>query len=96
MSLNALLGAKDETIGRGLPNGGRYSNARFDAIVEEAMGTIDNAQRGKLLAQATDMAMADVALILLLYAVSIWACRSDLRFEAPTKEYTSALRARPV
>lgn len=95
LSLNALLGTKDAALGRGVPNGGRYSNPRFDALVEEALTTMDTDARGALLAKATEMAMEDVALIPLFYPVSSWACRSDLSYDAPSNEYTVAMRARP-
>jgi peptide/nickel transport system substrate-binding protein len=96
LSMNALLGTKDAALGRGVPNGGQYSNARLDTLIEEAMGTIDDNARGALLAEATELAMQDVALIPLLYAVSTWACRNTLQFDPPSNEYTTAMRARPA
>jgi peptide/nickel transport system substrate-binding protein len=96
LSMNALLGTKDAALGRGVPNGGQYSNARLDTLIEEAMGTIDDNARGALLAEATELAMQDVALIPLFYAVSTWACRNSLQFDPPSNEYTTAMRARPA
>jgi peptide/nickel transport system substrate-binding protein len=95
LSLNALLGTKDAALGRGVPNGGQYSNARFDELVERAMSTLDTPQRSAMLAEATELAMEDVALIPLFFAVSTWACRAELRYEASSNEYTGAMRARP-
>jgi hypothetical protein len=86
LSLNALLGTKDAALGRGVPNGGQYSNPRLDSLVEEAMGTIDSNARGALLAEATELAMQDVALIPLFYAVSTWACRNGVQFDPPSNE----------
>ncbi len=92
-SLNALLGTQDTSIGRGVSNGGRYSNRAFDDVVGKAGGTLDAAERGKLLNQAIEMAMKDVALIPLFFPVSSWASRKGLRFVPAVNEYTRAMQA---
>jgi peptide/nickel transport system substrate-binding protein len=96
LSLNALLGTQDAALGRGVPNGGRYSNARFDALVGQASETLDTAARAALLAQATELAMADVALIPLFYPVVSWGARNSIHFDGHANEYTVAMRARPA
>jgi peptide/nickel transport system substrate-binding protein len=96
MSLHALLGTQDAALGRGVPNGGRYSNPRLDASVQQALVTLDPAERATVLAEATDIAMADVALLPLFYPMVSWGARSTIRFEGGANEYTVAMRARPA
>lgn len=96
LSLNALLGTKDAALGRGVPNGGLYSNPRFDALVQQAGTTLDRTARGAVLAEATELAMADVALIPLFFPVVSWGARSTIRFDGHANEYTVAMRARPA
>ncbi len=96
LSLNALLGTQDAKIGRGLPNGGRYSNPKFDALVAEASTTLDTAARGALLDQAIELAMAEVALIPLFFPIATWGYQSDMVFAPNPNEYTTAMQASPA
>ena len=94
LSLNALLGTQDARIGRGVPNGGRYSNPEFDALVVKASTTLDTAARAALLEQAIELAMADVALIPLFFPVATWGYGHDIVFTPNPNEYTTAMQAR--
>ena len=95
-SLNALLGTQDASMGRGVPNGGRYSNQAFDALIAKAGETLDRSERGRLLNQAIEMSMDDVALIPLFFPVSSWASRTGIDFTPAVDEYTRAMQARPA
>jgi peptide/nickel transport system substrate-binding protein len=81
--------------GRGMSNRGRYSNKAMDTLLEQALGTVDDEKREKLLQQATEVAMKDQGLIPLHYQVNIWATRKGIGYTARTDEYTLAPFVRP-
>ena len=94
-SMYAILGTQDPEMGRGVPNGGRYSNAEFDDKVLKALSTIDDEERAKLLKEATDIAMKDVALIPLYYPMVSWGVRKDIEYSGSPDQFTTAMDARP-
>ena len=47
--LVTLVATYDKANGRGTTNAGRYSNPKMDALLIEAMRTIDDAKRAELL-----------------------------------------------
>ncbi|MBO1075823.1 ABC transporter substrate-binding protein [Roseomonas marmotae] len=90
-SLRAVMGTRAPQGGSlGLSNYGRYSNPRMDAIAEEAMRTLDNGAREKLMQQAMKIAMDDVAIIPLHIQKSVWATRSGLSYTPRLDEQTLA------
>jgi peptide/nickel transport system substrate-binding protein len=86
--LKSLLHTYDADRGFGASNRGRYSNAEVDALVEEALATVDEAARQDLLAKATEIAIADGGIIPLHYQISTWAARKGVNFKARTDEST--------
>lgn len=88
--LGALLHTYDKEKGYGMTNRGRYSNKEFDAVVEEALRTVDRKKHEQLLIKATEMAMGDLGIIPLHFQVAIWAMRDGLTYTARTDEYTLA------
>ncbi|WP_323764077.1 ABC transporter substrate-binding protein [Marinovum sp.] len=90
MSMRALIGTPDAELGRGGPNGGRYSNGQVDALVEMAIVTIDNETRSAALAQVTKLAMNDVAIIPLYFTAITWAMRDDLDYLGKADQFTTA------
>lgn len=88
--LRSLIHTHDPSNGFGASNRGRYSNADVDAIIEQALVTVDDTQRAALLAQATEMAIEDVAIIPVHYQVNTWAARAGLTYTPRTDEYTLA------
>ncbi len=89
--LRALLATKDPEAGLGGTNRGGYSNEEFDAILAEAMRSVNDDERAALLAQATEIAMADVGLIPTHFQVNTWGSRPDLAYIPRTDEYTLAM-----
>ncbi|MFZ4809235.1 MAG: ABC transporter substrate-binding protein [Hyphomicrobiaceae bacterium] len=87
-SLKPLVATFDKDKGMGATNRGRYSNPEVDRLIEEALKTVDDPKRAALLAQATDLAIADVAVIPLHYQVNTWAARKGLKYTARSDEYT--------
>jgi peptide/nickel transport system substrate-binding protein len=88
--LRALIATFDKDKGMGTANRGRYSNPEVDAVIEEALAEVDDAKRQDLLAKATEMAIADLAIIPIHYQVNTWASRKGLSYIPRTDEYTVA------
>lgn len=89
--LKSLIHTHDKSRGFGASNRGRYSNAAVDKLIEDALGTVDDAKRQDLLAEATERAINDVAIIPLHYQVNTWATRKGLKYKARTDEGTMAM-----
>jgi peptide/nickel transport system substrate-binding protein len=94
--LRNLVATVTREKGWGASNRGLYSNAALDALIDRAMGELDNARRGELLRQGTRMAMEDIAIIPLHNQVNIWAMRRGLQHEARVDEYTRPQDVRPA
>lgn len=88
--LRALLATPDRDRGMGVGNRGRYSNPALDAVIQQALSTVDDAARSALLQQASEMAMADHALVPILYQVNIWATRGGIAYTPRADEWTLA------
>ena len=88
--LRSLLHTYDKERGFGASNRGRYSNPEVDALVEEALATVDDGKRAGLLAQATEIAIEDVGIIPLHYQVNTWASRKGIKYLPRTDERTVA------
>lgn len=89
--LKSLIATHTPDKGWGSSNRGRYSNPEFDALLTTALSTVDDAKRQDLLAEATEMAIEDVAIIPTHYQVSTWGTRKGLKYVARTDEYTLAI-----
>ena len=88
--LRSLLHTYDKSRGFGASNRGRYSNPRVDSLIEEALRTVDDTRRQKLLAKATEIAINDVGIIPLHYQVNTWASRKGVNYRPRTDERTVA------
>jgi peptide/nickel transport system substrate-binding protein len=88
--LRSLLVTVSKEKGTGAANRGRYSNSRLDALVEQALVTVDDQKREKLLAEASEIGIRDVGIIPLHYQVNVWATRKGLTYAPRTDEYTLA------
>ncbi len=88
--LKSLVATYDKAKGLGAVNRGRYSNPVLDKAIEEALGTVDDAKRGELLAKASEIAMEDVSVIVSHYQLNTWATRKGLSYEPRADEYTVA------
>ena len=79
----------------GTANRGRYSNPEVDALIDQALATMDDAAREKIIQQATRQAMDDVPVIMLHLQKNIWAVRKGLTYEPRADEETRAMAVRP-
>ena len=83
------------TRGLGAFNFGRYSNAKADKLYEQALGTLDDTKREKLLQEATEAIINDYGIIPLHFQVNTWAARKPLQYEPRSDERTYAHLIRP-
>ena len=88
--LRALLATVDKDRGNGAFNWGRYSNKKMDALLDEALRTVDDKKRLTLLQDAVAEAMNDVGFLPIHHQVTTWAMRKDVSYAARTDEYTLA------
>ena len=86
--LKSLLHTYDKSMGMGASNRGRYSNPEVDKLVQQALATVDDAKREKILQQATEIAIGELGIIPLHYQVNTWATRKGLAYTPRTDEYT--------
>jgi len=94
--LVALVATPNSDKGMGGTNRGRYSNPELDALIEQALGTVDDAAREELLQQASALAMDDYAILPLHFEVTPWAYRQGLIMEPRTDQATLAMSVKPA
>ena len=88
--LKSLIHTHDADAGMGAANRGRHSDPAIDAKIQQALRTVDDELRQQLLAEATEMAMENVAIIPTHFQVNTWASRPGIRYNVRTDEYTLA------
>ena len=88
--LRGIIYTHDMESGMGTFNVGRYSNPEVDALVDQSLVTVDDDERAALLARATELAMADYALIPTHYQFAVWATGKGLQYLPRTDEMTIA------
>ncbi len=94
--LRALLATHDPKQGLGSANRGRFSDAGVDALLTQALTTIDDTKRGIMLARASEKAVGEMmGLVPLHYEVSTWATRQGITYTARADQYTLAFEVRP-
>ena len=89
--LRAQIATWNATRGLGTANRGRYSNAAVDQLIDQAMGTMDDPAREKIIQHAMKLAMDDVPVIQLHLQKNIWATRAGLVYEPRVDENTLAM-----
>ena len=68
----------------------------MEAVLNQALATVDDTKRAALLAQATEIAIGeDMGLIPLHYQVNTWAAKKGLKYLARTDERTVAYDIQP-
>jgi peptide/nickel transport system substrate-binding protein len=88
--LRSILATINAEKGMGTVNFGLYSNPRLDALLEEALRTLDDARREKLLQSAVAAGIDDVGLIPLHHQVVTWATRKGMTYLPRIDERTYA------
>ncbi len=88
--LRAQLATWNPARGLGTANRGRYSNPEVDKLIDQAMGTMDDGAREKIIETAMKTALDDVPVIELHLQKNIWATRKGLVYEPRVDEATLA------
>ncbi len=88
--LKALLATFDPSKGMGTANRGRYSNAKMDAALTQALAIVDDSKRERVLQQATEMVVNDLGIIPLYHQHNLWAMRKGITYAPRTDERTLA------
>jgi len=94
--LKSLIATPSKDKGYGPSNPGAYSNPKVDALIDQALATIDDASRAALLAQASRLAMDDYGLLPLHFEMTTWAMRKDLSYVARSDQFTQATLVKPA
>jgi peptide/nickel transport system substrate-binding protein len=93
--LKALLATFSTEKGLGQANRGRYSNPKMDALLQQALATVDDARRETLLQQATQVAMSDLGIVPLYHQENVWATRKGIVYTPRADERTFGHEFRP-
>ena len=93
--MRALLACENPATGMGVVNWAKYCNPKMDAILTQALVTMDPPARHKMLQEAATMISNDVALIPLHFQVSTWAVKKGLTYEGRGDERTYAFNFKP-
>lgn len=94
--LRSLLATYSKEKGWGSSNRGLHSNKEMDKVLGEALATVDDKERAKLLARATEIGIGeDVGIIPLHYQVNTWASKKGLTYIPRTDERTAAWQVLP-
>jgi peptide/nickel transport system substrate-binding protein len=89
--LQYLLGTYTPSKGMGAGNSGRYSDPKFDAIIDKAAMTLDDGKRNALLAKAYEYAIGQqVVVIPMLFPITTWAMRKGIVYNGFPQETTVA------
>ncbi|MFC0407175.1 ABC transporter substrate-binding protein [Roseomonas elaeocarpi] len=89
--LKAIVATYDPKAGMGASNSGRYSNPEVDAKLAQALGTMDDAARNRLLGEICTAVFEDKAILPLHQEVSVWAARRDVTYVTRADQYTLAM-----
>jgi len=93
--LHSIVETYNPARGDGMSNNTRYSNPIFDAAIERALHTTDDAARGGLLREAMNIAAADTAIVPLYIQKVTWAMRAGLDYAPRVDEATHVSAVRP-
>jgi peptide/nickel transport system substrate-binding protein len=88
--LRALVYTFDPAKGTGTGNRGRYSNQQLNKLVDAALATVKDEERGSLLGKASEVAIEDLGIIPLHYHLNVWAIRKGLTIEPGANGHTLA------
>lgn len=87
-TLNSLLVTPNKDKGVGTTNRSRYSNKAMDKLVEDSADLMDPVKRGEMLAKASEMAMADFAMLPIHFEHSVWAMKKGIEFTGRADQQT--------
>ena len=68
----------------------------MDKLVTDSGGMMDDAQRAAALAKASEMAMADFAMLPIHFEHSVWAMKKGISFQGRADQQTMVQYATPA
>lgn len=95
-TLLSLLVTPNKEKGLGTTNRSRYSNPAMDKLVLDSGGMMDDGQRAAALAKASEMAMADFAMLPIHFEHSVWAMKKGISFKGRADQQTMVEFVAPV
>ena len=95
-TLNSLLVTPNKDKGVGTTNRARYSNPEMDKLVAESANQMDDTARAATLAKASEVAMADFAMLPIHFEYSVWAMKKDIAFKGRADQQTMIQYAVPA
>ncbi len=87
--IRQMLACKNDETGWGAVNWGNYCNEEVDALLTEALATVDTEARKAVLDKAVDLLMEDMAFVPLYFQGSTWAARKGIEIEPRSDERTA-------
>jgi peptide/nickel transport system substrate-binding protein len=94
-TLLSLLVTPNKEKGLGTTNRSRYSNPAMDKLVLDSGGMMDDGQRAAALAKASELAMADFAMLPIHFEHSVWAMKKGISFQGRADQQTMVQYATP-
>jgi peptide/nickel transport system substrate-binding protein len=94
--LRSLLATYNRDKGLGAVNWGRYSNAKVDYLIEQALQQVNDENRTIMLQRATDLAMQDLGIMPIHFQFTMWATKKNVQYTPRTDEYTLAFQFKPL
>ncbi|URI07095.1 ABC transporter substrate-binding protein [Aquincola tertiaricarbonis] len=95
-TLNALLVTPNKEKGLGTTNRSRYSNPEMDRLVDASAAVMDAGKRSALLAKASELAMADFAMLPVHFEHSVWAMKKGLTLVGRSDQMTMVQYVTPA
>ena len=96
-TLRNLAMTKNPELGLGPFNRQHYSNPELDRVATQAIGTLDDDARNRLVIKGIELLAEDVGMIPLLNSVNVWASRTDRASYDPSPlGRTQAMLATPA
>lgn len=89
------MASTDREHGIGTSNYSGWSNSDFDAAAVTALTTMDEAERNRLLQQATRIALDEMPVLPLHFESAVWAFRRGLTYAGRADQQTLAQEIRP-
>jgi peptide/nickel transport system substrate-binding protein len=90
-TLRAIIACNNKDRGMGQFNWSNYCNPKVDELLVKALSTMDDAERLKILNEASKMAANDGAIIPIHFQVTTWASKKNLIVEGRADERTYAM-----
>ncbi|WP_455280562.1 hypothetical protein [Cupriavidus necator] len=92
----AVAHAQDKAAGLGANNRSGYANPAVDALVEQAMRTMEPAPREQVQRRAAQALAADAGIVPLHHLRATWAYRDGLTVQPRSDDFTYAGNIRPA